>query len=319
MMRIPAVLGCDGERLVGTVHEPARDAAPLAVLILNAGPAPRAGNAGFSARLGDALAREGVRTHRFDQSGTGDSTGESWRTLDECRAESQRGTRALAEVRAMVDLVVSRPGVEGVIVGGLCAGATLAMRVAAERPRAVAGVVVIEPDLRRKAPDDSWRERLRKRARALRAPLERLPLVGARLRGMRAAMRTGLDGALALRDPIDPPLAAIWRATLSRRVPVLAVTALDLDADRDLDELLATIADPRGGGGPTTTPDRRRIGGANHLFTAEGAAEAAIDAIRAWSAARARGAAATEAPAASSPLSAPGTPRSRADRPAAAG
>ena len=134
MMRLPAIVAFRGEKLPGTVHEPARIAARTALLLLNPGPVPRAGNSDLSARFGDALARAGVRVFRFDLSGAGDATGESWRTLGDCRAESQRGERPVAEVGAMVDAILARADTDAVIVGGLCAGATIAGRRIMGRP-----------------------------------------------------------------------------------------------------------------------------------------------------------------------------------------
>jgi alpha/beta superfamily hydrolase len=289
MKRLPAIVACRGERLVGTVHEPAREAARTAVLLLNPGPAPRAGNSDLSARLGDAFARAGVRTFRFDQSGTGDATGESWRTLDDCRAESQRGERPVAEVGAMVDAILAREDTDGVIVGGLCAGATIAMRVADARGRAgadLAGVVVLEPDLRRAAPDGSMAARLRRRIRATRASLLRIPLLGGILSAVLARARRGAGTALAhakpIRDPIDPNLLGAWRRTLARGTPVLAITALGLDGDRDVDELLAALDDPRLRPRESTSPARVRISNANHLFTLAGSVERAIEEATPW-------------------------------------
>ncbi|MFM1821828.1 MAG: hypothetical protein RI967_94, partial [Planctomycetota bacterium] len=312
MKRLPAIVACRGERLVGTVHEPARDAARTAVLLLNPGPAPRAGNSDLSARLGDAFARAGVRTFRFDQSGAGDATGESWRTLDDCRAESQRGERPVAEVGAIVDAILARDDTDGVIVGGLCAGATIAMRVADARGRAgadLAGVVILEPDLRRAAPDGSMAARRRRFVRTTRAALMRIPVLGRVLGTILARVRRSTGTALAhagpMRDPIDPNLLGAWRRTLARGTPVLAVTALGLDGDRDLDELLGALGDPRLGDPrsrdsrprdsrlsdsrrsdsrlshsrlsdtrigtrDTHHPTRLRISDANHLFTLAG-------------------------------------------------
>jgi dienelactone hydrolase len=304
MMRRPAIVAFRGEKLVGTVHQPARDAARTAVLLLNPGPAPRAGNSDLSARFGDALARAGVRVFRFDQSGAGDATGESWRTLDDCRAESQRGERPVAEVGAIVDAILARDDTDGVIVGGLCAGATIAMRVADARARAGAGadltgVFVLEPDLRRAAPDDSLAARRRRFVRTTRAALMRIPVLGRVLGAILARVRRSTGTALAhagpMRDPIDPNLLGAWRRTLARGTPVLAITALGLDGDRDLDELLGALGDPRLGdprprdsrlsdtrlsdtrlsdsrigARDTHHPTRLRISDANHLFTLAG-------------------------------------------------
>lgn len=286
MRRLPAIVACRGERLVGTVHEPARDAARTALLLLNPGPAPRAGNGDLSARLGDALARAGVRVFRFDQSGTGDATGESWRTLGDCRAESQRGERPVVEVGAMIDAILARDDTDGVIVGGLCAGATIAMRAADSRHAGIAGVVVLEPDLRRKASEDSIRSRIRARGRAIRRGLASLPWAGSLLVALLARVRRHAGSALShaspIRDPLDPRVIDAWRRTLARGTPVLAVTALGLDADRDLDELLATLDGTTAARGVAGLVDRRRIPDANHLFTMPGGVERVIAAISAW-------------------------------------
>ncbi len=76
----------EGQTLVGTVHEPSGDAAPpgnrIALLLLNAGPAPRAGNSDLSAHLCDRLAERGMVCFRFDLVGLGDSSGDSWSDID---------------------------------------------------------------------------------------------------------------------------------------------------------------------------------------------------------------------------------------------
>ncbi|MFM1824201.1 MAG: hypothetical protein RI967_2467, partial [Planctomycetota bacterium] len=171
--------------------------------------------------------------------------------------------------------------------GGLCAGATIAMRVADARGRAgadLAGVVILEPDLRRAAPDGSMAARRRRFIRTTRAALLRIPLLGGILSAILARVRRGAGTALAhakpMRDPIDPNLLGAWRRTLARGTPVLAVTALGLDGDRDLDELLGALGDPRLadsrlsdtriGTRDTHHPTRLRISDANHLFTLAG-------------------------------------------------
>lgn len=51
------------------------EAGAVGVLILNAGPAPRAGNSDLSVRIGDRLAARGNSVLRFDPPGLGDSRG----------------------------------------------------------------------------------------------------------------------------------------------------------------------------------------------------------------------------------------------------
>jgi exosortase A-associated hydrolase 1 len=127
---------CAGEALFGIVSVPAQ-AARRAVLIVVGGPQYRVGSHRQFTTLARGLAAQGIATLRFDYRGMGDSHG------------AMRDFEAVGEdLRAAVDsLFAAVPGVDEVVIWGLCDGASAAILYAAGDAR-VSGLVLLNPWVR---------------------------------------------------------------------------------------------------------------------------------------------------------------------------
>ncbi|WP_421621964.1 hydrolase 1, exosortase A system-associated [Alkalilimnicola ehrlichii] len=127
------VFPCQGEALVGVVSRPARPG-PLGLIILVGGPQYRVGAHRQFVHLARALAAEGVASLRFDFRGMGDASGAE-RTF----------RRVNDDVAAAVDaLEAAVPDLEGVVLWGLCGGASAACLYGPHDPR-VKGLVLVNP------------------------------------------------------------------------------------------------------------------------------------------------------------------------------
>ena len=134
---------CGGESLLGIVAMPA-EPAEVGVLVIVGGPQYRVGSHRQFVLLTRALAAAGIACMRFDQRGTGDSSGamRSFETIDE-------------DIRAAVDAFVTvTPQVSKVVLWGLCDAASAACCYAASDPRVV-GLVLLNPWVRTDASEAS--------------------------------------------------------------------------------------------------------------------------------------------------------------------
>lgn len=127
------VFPCKGESLVGVVSRPTRPG-PLGVIILVGGPQYRVGAHRQFVHLARALAADGIATLRFDFRGMGDASGAE-RTF----------RRVNDDVAAAVDAFEAAvPDMEGVVLWGLCGGASAACLYGPRDPR-VKGLVLVNP------------------------------------------------------------------------------------------------------------------------------------------------------------------------------
>lgn len=138
----PLVFPCAGDSLVGVITAPSREevqgAQPfVGVVVVVGGAQYRVGSHRQFVHLSRTLARGGVPSIRFDARGMGDSTGE------------HPGFEHLApDIRAAVDAFEAHlPRMEGVVLWGLCDGATAASLYAREDPR-VLGCILANPWVR---------------------------------------------------------------------------------------------------------------------------------------------------------------------------
>lgn len=286
-----------GEDLVGTLHEPTAshsDSAPrfhgLGALLLNAGPAPRAGNSDLSVHLGERLAAAGIPVFRFDFAGLGDSSGA--RPPDKCGYwQDVVDGRNDAATLELVRRVKREYALPRLIVGGLCSAALPALRVADSESQEVAGLLLLEPALHmtipRVGPDpvsvvertDSSRLR---RALSLREWL--LFLTGesklARAaRPLRAPLLSALKASAGHTLPRDAnvPLIGRWQNCLQRGVPALAVVAEGQRIDGDLPRILHTFPSAR-----RSLVDVVRVPRTNHVLTTGHARDTVLDATERW-------------------------------------
>lgn len=133
---------CQGKDLVGILHQaatPAEGEAParLGVLVVVGGPQYRVGSGRQFVDLARALASAGFPVMRFDYRGMGDSDGD--------KAEFEN---ADPDIRAAVDNFMARvPGLDGVVLWGLCDGASAILFYAHADPR-IKGIVILNPWVR---------------------------------------------------------------------------------------------------------------------------------------------------------------------------
>ncbi|RCW76549.1 hydrolase 1, exosortase A system-associated [Pseudorhodoferax soli] len=130
---------CAGETLQGVLATPAD--APvhgLGVLIVVGGPQVRAGSHRQFVALGRRLATQGHATLRFDVRGMGDSTGMP-RSFEDLHDDIGAGIEAL----------LATPGVDRVVLWGLCDGASACLLYVDAAPDArVAGLALLNPWVR---------------------------------------------------------------------------------------------------------------------------------------------------------------------------
>jgi exosortase A-associated hydrolase 1 len=124
---------CEDDTLYGVLSAPATPAA-RGVLIVVGGPQYRAGSHRQFTLLARALARQGIPAMRFDYRGMGDSSG------------APRNFEAVqADLRAAVDqFYAASPGLQEVVLWGLCDAASASLFYARHDPR-VRGLVLLNP------------------------------------------------------------------------------------------------------------------------------------------------------------------------------
>lgn len=133
------IFGCAGERLVGVLHPAATAGQGVkpGVLVIVGGPQYRVGSHRQFVLLARALAAAGHPVLRFDYRGMGDSEGDA-RTFDSVDED----------VRSAIDtLMREQPDLPGVVLWGLCDGASAAMIYASQDSR-VLGLVAANPWVR---------------------------------------------------------------------------------------------------------------------------------------------------------------------------
>jgi uncharacterized protein len=249
------VLRCAGEQLVAIVHETAARAA-RGLLILVGGPQYRVGSHRQFVLLGRALAANGVPVMRFDHRGIGDSDGTTRSFIE-----------ITADLSVALDAFVARtPGLEQVVIWGLCDAASAALHVAARDAR-VAGVVLLNPWVR--TPGLQSRALLRGYyGRRLIDPAFWRNLFAGRIRIARAVnelaghARSSVADAAATGDFVADMLAD-WRRARARFLLVLSEQDLVAEEFREL--CRRSRAWRRVVNGPRVT--RRDFGGANHTFS----------------------------------------------------
>jgi exosortase A-associated hydrolase 1 len=130
---IPVVFECQGQQLLGIIHQ-CDNMAATGVLIIVGGPQHRTGSHRQFILLARHLAQHHIATMRFDARGMGDSEGE-------CRDFSEIDH----DIRAAIDcFFASCPGLKQVVLWGLCDAASAALFYAYQDSR-VKGLVLLNP------------------------------------------------------------------------------------------------------------------------------------------------------------------------------
>jgi exosortase A-associated hydrolase 1 len=129
----PVVFECQGEKLVGIIHE-STSKNNVGILIVVGGPQYRIGSHRQFVLLSRFLAKNDFPSMRFDVRGMGDARGEQRRfdMLDD-------------DINAAMDcFMASRPDLKGIIIWGLCDAASAALFYAYQDER-VTGLVLLNP------------------------------------------------------------------------------------------------------------------------------------------------------------------------------
>lgn len=140
MHELAVLFPCQGEELVGIITLPAAGQDTWqgsGVLIVVGGPQYRAGSHRQFVLLARHLARAGIPCMRFDYRGMGDATG------------ARRDFEQVSEdIRAAIDAFLARePRLGGVVLWGLCDGASAALLYAPQDAR-VRGLLLLNPWVR---------------------------------------------------------------------------------------------------------------------------------------------------------------------------
>lgn len=183
---------CAGEQLCGVLEEPAAGVRPSGVVVVTGGPQYRVGSHRQFVELTTRLAADGYACLRFDQRGSGDSGG-GQRPFD----------RLDDDIRAAIDCLLREcPGVERVVLWGLCDAASAALIYAPTDTR-VGGLVLLNPWVRREQTearariDHYYSSRLRDRRfwwRLLTGRVRVMRALGAYVRKLLVARRRADSG-----------------------------------------------------------------------------------------------------------------------------
>ena len=132
----PVVFPCAGERLVGVLHTGSPEA-EIGVIIVVGGPQYRVGAHRSFVNIARRIAAAGNPVLRFDARGMGDSTGD-WPGFDHTGPD----------INAALDFLFERiPSLQGVVLAGLCDGASASLMYAPGDER-VAGLILLNPWIR---------------------------------------------------------------------------------------------------------------------------------------------------------------------------
>lgn len=130
---------CQGQRLLGVLSHAAGS---VGVVIIVGGPQYRVGSHRQFVLLARALARAGHPTLRFDYRGMGDSEGDL-RNFEDVGADIDAAVAALRR---------AAPGVQRLVLWGLCDGASAAlMHIDTRSGRGIDGIVLVNPWVRTQA------------------------------------------------------------------------------------------------------------------------------------------------------------------------
>lgn len=265
--------------VVATRHDfdgSARVAERTVLLLLNAGPAPRAGNSDLSVKLADASACAGIPAVRIDVPGVGDSTGASVRRLEEFRVAAQEGPLDDCIAHVARTLLESERS-QRIVLGGLCAGSVLAIRASARLRERCGGLLLLEPDLMRAAPStrDSARDtRMRRFVRRAARALERRRW--GRWIGTPAMRILERDDPQGLPSGVHAGLVAELVAATARSTPALVVAARGLECERVVSAIVRRF--PAAG----SHISLEVVSGTNHILTAGDAASRVVPCLANW-------------------------------------
>ena len=208
---------CEGEQLLGVLHLPAGanpTSSSLGVVVVVGGPQVRVGSHRQFVYLARALAQGGHPVLRFDVRGMGDSTGAP-------RSFEQIGPDIGAAIAA---LMAAQPHLKGVVLWGLCDGASAALLYLHEQPDPrVQGLCLVNPWARSEATQAQVQVRHYYTRRLLQPSFWRKLAAGgvglpalrglcSSLRTLWASRRTPSKPATHENQPYVERMAAAWKA-----------------------------------------------------------------------------------------------------------
>ena len=129
---------CQGDRLIGILHQPTSAQKKIGVIIVVGGPQYRVGSHRQFTLMARTLATAGFPTLRFDYRGMGDSQGDfqGFEKIDE-------------DIKSAIDVLFENiSGLNGVILWGLCDAASACLIYANRKDPRVTGLVVANPWVR---------------------------------------------------------------------------------------------------------------------------------------------------------------------------
>lgn len=266
----PLTFTCQGDQLLGILH-PA--GGPTGVVIVVGGPQVRTGSHRQFVQLARALAVAGYPVLRFDVRGMGDSSGHP-RSFE----------HITPDIGAAIEtLMVAQPHLHGVVLWGLCDGASAALLYMHDRAdEKVAGLCLVNPWTRSEVTQAQVHVKHYYKQRLLQATFWRkLFSGGVGLRALTDLMRSvrslasardraGHSGHAAPADYIER-MAVAWRHF---RKPVLLLLSADDFTAREFEATLNTHLAWRGVDthGKLT---RHKIPGGDHTFSSPSARQAA--------------------------------------------
>lgn len=288
-----------GVSLVGTAHHVAgpdgvRGMRRVAFVLLNAGRAPRAGNSDLSSLLADHLAELDFPTFRIDLPGLGDSPGPAPEEDFFQRVLNGRNDAATDE---LVRSLCQTYDLDGVVLGGLCAGAVTSLRVASEGAGGTLGVLLLEPNFRVTVQVDTTvaaepqEERRRRRDRLKKKLRKHLSLAGGlyfltgenRVARLLQPARPWLEARLtavvghALPRDTNVEMVVCWGRALGRRLPTLLITAEGKVEDKTCARIVDGLPP-----GDRSLVTRVPIAGTNHVLTGGNARSIVLDEVARW-------------------------------------
>lgn len=270
------IFDCRGDALVGILHDPGVPRQDIALLVVVGGPQYRVGSHRQFVVMARRLADAGYAVFRFDYRGMGDSSGE------------QRTFEAIDDdICSAIDALLKElPSVRGVVLFGLCDGASAALAYGYSDPR-VRGLIVANPWVRTEAGEARARvrhyygQRLLTRAfwgKVFSGQFD----VAASLGGLVSAFRRSLGTATGAAERravhyIDRMLNGLER---SDRPVLLLMSERDLTA-REFDDLCRN-SEPWAK--QLASPKVRRfdVPEADHTFSSVAASEVASATMLAW-------------------------------------
>lgn len=270
------VFDCDGDTLVGILHEPEVNQRGMGMLVIVGGPQYRVGSHRQFVLMARQLADAGYPVLRFDYRGMGDSEGTS------------RGFEDVAyDIRAAIDALVRElPSIRGVVAFGLCDAASAALMYSPTDPR-IAALVLANPWVRTEAGEAKARVRHYYSSRLLSRAFWSKVFSGhfnawGSVRSLLSTVgRTLRHGKVAL-EANDSHYIDLMLAGLagSRRPVLLLMSEHDLTA-REFDDLCRSS---KGWTEQLTSPRVRRfdVPGADHTFSTARSLDMATAAVIGW-------------------------------------